>query len=361
MNWNRSVTLLLAALFPCSAALFAQGSQTQLPKSPQALLQLATESNGLHGSGEAPWHARISWRIMADKTRVLQHGTYEEWWAGPQKYTIVWSGSGIQDTASGPQPSSAGFRQTRYGTPAGLFFTGSADPPTRILDLVDDAIRLPLPPETGSELSASQIVSNGATLHCVSRAPDLALAPQSGRLASAYEACFEGDPPAVRLEQGIGMEVLLDSPIRFQQRWLARSVRFLQQPGLEIDLTFDQIEPLAHIVEAQFTPPPGATLIPPPVHLAPGVLAAYRIPGGLPPGYPAEARKQRIQGTVMVAVVVRKDGLVASVRAVSGPQELREAAMVAVAEWRFHPWLEHGQPVEAEGEVPVQFTLPLKP
>ncbi len=352
----------LALLFPKAPAQSPSATAVKpraaLPANPLALLQIASEINGLHADRDTPWHARIRWQILAAPTRILSEGTYEEWWDSPRRYRIIWAGSDMRETFSGYEQSHTGFQQTLYRTPQGLAFTGSAHVPTRILDLVDDAIRLPLPSEAGSPLAASQTTSNGVSLRCVSRGPDLALAPQSGRLASAYEACFSGNPPVLRLEQGIGIEALFDSPVQFEGRWLARKIRFLQEPGSEIDLTLEQIESLGSVAEAEFTPPPGAAPVPVSVHLPVSVLQARRIPGGLPPSYPPDARRLGIQGTVLVAVVVRRDGLVASVHAVSGPPALQHAAMVAVAGWRFHPYLQHGQPVEVEGEVSVTFTLP---
>lgn len=348
-------TLLLAAALAAPAALPAQTTGHQpvqtnepagsLPNEPMALLRLASEVNGLRGNEEKAWHVRLQWHVAEYNTRPASQGFFEEWWVSPHRDKIVWSGPG--------------FQQTLYRTDKGLFVVGSASPaPADILDLVDDAIRVPLPAETGSALQPTQIVRNGVTMHCVSRGPDLALSPESGRLASAYQACFAGSPPAMRLEQGIGVEALFASPERFQDRWLARSVRFIEEPGPEVDLSFDQIAVLSPDARVDFTPPPGAAQLPGRMQVATNVLREYRIPGGLPPSYPRAARRLRIQGTVQIALVVRKDGLVASVRAVSGPVALRHAAEVAAAEWRFHPFFDHGKPVEVEGDMPVTFSLP---
>lgn len=365
----RTNSVVLAALSLVAASIFppalpaqnalptATAAKAEPPINPAILLQRAMQANGLPAVNAKPWHVALHWRFLAPNNRVLSEGTYEEWWVNATKFKIAWSGSGwAQDPEAGlgPRP---GFQQTRFMTDQGQAVIGTGNPPEKILDLVDDALHLPLPAPAPANLAGSKIVHGDLAMQCVSRGPDLALAPQSGRLTSAYEACFAGDPPALRLEQGIGIEALLDDPERFQGRWIAHTVRLLQEPGPEIDLDFDDLSALSPVVEADFIPPRGATIIPPKVHLSASELQPYRIPGGLPPSYPAQAKAQHIEGTVMVAVVIRRDGIVASVRALSGPPALQDAALAAAGSWRYHPYRVNGQPVEVESEVPVTFSL----
>jgi protein TonB len=44
-------------------------------------------------------------------------------------------------------------------------------------------------------------------------------------------------------------------------------------------------------------------------------------------------------------------------RVVSGPALLRQAALDAVKQWRYRPYMLNGQPVEVETAVEVNFTL----
>jgi protein TonB len=76
------------------------------------------------------------------------------------------------------------------------------------------------------------------------------------------------------------------------------------------------------------------------------------------PRYPLQARQMRIQGTVVLQAVIGKDGSVQNVRAVSGPQMLIPAATDAVKQWRYKPYLLNGEPVEAETQINVNFSLP---
>ena len=75
------------------------------------------------------------------------------------------------------------------------------------------------------------------------------------------------------------------------------------------------------------------------------------------PTYPTPAHNARIQGTVVLAAVIGKDGNVTSLRLVNGNPMLANAAIDAVKQWRYKPFLLNGQPVEIETTVTVNFAL----
>lgn len=54
-----------------------------------------------------------------------------------------------------------------------------------------------------------------------------------------------------------------------------------------------------------------------------------------PVAYPMAARKARVEGTVVVEAVVNPDGTVADARVISGPDELRRAALESVLQWQY--------------------------
>jgi TonB family protein len=76
------------------------------------------------------------------------------------------------------------------------------------------------------------------------------------------------------------------------------------------------------------------------------------------PEYPRKARDQRIQGSVVLDVVVGKDGSVEQLIPVTGDSELAPAAAAAVRQWRFKPLDRNGKAIEFESHVTLNFTLP---
>jgi len=75
------------------------------------------------------------------------------------------------------------------------------------------------------------------------------------------------------------------------------------------------------------------------------------------PSYPPLARQARIQGTVVLQAVISKDGSIQGLRLVSGHPMLAPAAIDAVKQWRYKPYILNGEPVEVETQITVNFTL----
>jgi TonB family protein len=75
--------------------------------------------------------------------------------------------------------------------------------------------------------------------------------------------------------------------------------------------------------------------------------------------YPPASNK-RLDGTVVLHVVVGKSGDVKNARYVSGPTRLGNSAVNAVLQWRYEPTLMNGVPVEVDTTVSVVFPPPRK-
>ena len=78
----------------------------------------------------------------------------------------------------------------------------------------------------------------------------------------------------------------------------------------------------------------------------------------VPPTYPDTARRQKIQGDVVLEAVVDVDGRVRDLRFVSGDRILAGAAQQAVSHWRYTPFLLNGKPVSMRTNITIQFKLP---
>ena len=75
------------------------------------------------------------------------------------------------------------------------------------------------------------------------------------------------------------------------------------------------------------------------------------------PDYPAEAQEKKIEGTVKLQVIVRKDGSVTVQNVLEGNPILSPAATESVGQWRYEPWLLNGQPIEMQATIEVVFSL----
>jgi protein TonB len=77
----------------------------------------------------------------------------------------------------------------------------------------------------------------------------------------------------------------------------------------------------------------------------------------VPPSYPPLARQARIQGTVILQATISKEGSIENLQLISGHPMLAPAAIEAVKQWKYKPYLLNGEPVEVETQVQVNFTL----
>lgn len=95
------------------------------------------------------------------------------------------------------------------------------------------------------------------------------------------------------------------------------------------------------------------------VRVSEGVMQSF-VSKKVSPDYPPLARQARIQGTVILQVEINKSGHVESVQLFSGHPMLAQAAIDAVKQWEYKPYLLNGEPVGVETHVKINFTLPEK-
>jgi len=89
----------------------------------------------------------------------------------------------------------------------------------------------------------------------------------------------------------------------------------------------------------------------------PAQVAEANLVYDVTPKYPPEAGRARIEGTVVLMAVIGKDGTVRDVRVENGLPLLAQAAIDAVKQWRYKPYLLNGEPVEVDSHITINFTL----
>jgi TonB family protein len=78
------------------------------------------------------------------------------------------------------------------------------------------------------------------------------------------------------------------------------------------------------------------------------------------PEYPQEALDKRIQGAVLLRTEISEAGNVTNLTLISGHPLLAPAAIEAVKQWMYQPYLQDGRAVAFETQVQVDFRLPSK-
>lgn len=115
------------------------------------------------------------------------------------------------------------------------------------------------------------------------------------------------------------------------QDLLSRVQRFYPNTELRCELT-----PSA--IEEEKTPPP-------------------RLTRRVAPVYSPEARRLRVEGTVLFRAIVGSDGRISDVELLDGPLVLYEPGRDAVLQWQFDPKLIGGNPVATSVHIELNFHL----
>jgi protein TonB len=111
---------------------------------------------------------------------------------------------------------------------------------------------------------------------------------------------------------------------------------------------------------------PSPTATPTPTNEEPKRPQKLRISSGIAEGlvlhkvnphYPREARIEHITGDVLLQVTIDRAGNVATVKAVQGARVLADAAVDAVKQWKYRPYMLNGEPIEVETTVKIQFHM----
>lgn len=75
------------------------------------------------------------------------------------------------------------------------------------------------------------------------------------------------------------------------------------------------------------------------------------------PVYPTPAKLARVQGPVVLEAIISKDGTIEHLQLVSGHPMLVPAAIGAVSQWRYRPYILNGDAIEVETRITVNFIL----
>ncbi|MGB7845375.1 MAG: energy transducer TonB [Candidatus Acidiferrum sp.] len=75
------------------------------------------------------------------------------------------------------------------------------------------------------------------------------------------------------------------------------------------------------------------------------------------PVYPTLAIQTRREGRVELHALISTDGSIQSLEVISGDPLFIRSALSAVREWRYHPTILNGQPVEVDTHITVIYTL----
>jgi TonB family protein len=170
--------------------------------------------------------------------------------------------------------------------------------------------------------------------------------------------CFDPGKTSLRLVYDVGAEVFLRNSVgRFQGHEIAT----------QVTLQLGDTKAASAQVAALTTIDPETVDFTPSTDLEPSSPRAARISAAVMAGsilskpnprYPESAKQNHIQGSVILHAFITKDGNIRSLRLVGAPDpDLAIAAIAAVKQWRYKPYLINGEPTEVETTITVNFSF----
>jgi TonB family protein len=308
-------------------------------------LHRADELTAIDASDLIPWHLKLNVQLYDAKGKPAEAGTIEEFWAGPKMWSISYA-----------LPSYSG---TWIQNAEGLYRTEGIGSAPMLLTLLLDEVVHPMPPPHDVDQSTPELrkITFGKTpLECVMLSQPIKTVPFVPMgLFPTY--CFDPGKDSLRASYDFGSQLILRNAMGiFQKHSVATDVmvssgNFYQASAHVETLTTAPME------ESKFTVPEQMRLVGTTARIGAGIMAGT-IVSKVQPIYPASARANHVSGTVVMRALIGRDGHVHSLKLVSVPDpDLAIAAVAAVRQWTYKPYLINGEPVEVDTTITVNFNL----
>ena len=224
-----------------------------MPSDPKELMALAGRLNNLTDEDMKPWHLRATFRVLDDQGNATDEGTYDEFWAGPGKSKVTYTG--------------LKFTRIDYRTDQGLLRAGGNPSSSLIISAGLEFVQ-PLPNRESIGHETFELQQNEAgnlKLACL-KITGLPANPD-------LNYCLDDKIPALRLSV-IGfqsLQVLHNRVQKFQDHFVAGDLQFLKGGKAVLTAHLEKIEALNPVNETDFEPSPEAKLVPLKINISGGI------------------------------------------------------------------------------------------
>ncbi len=330
--------LVLLALVVC-------GCLCSSAERPQDRLLAAAEHSHLDSPALKPWHLKLDVTLYDENGKNPISGTIERWNAdngnrtvftfGDAKRIVLNDGDKYYAAHSGPE------------VPA-------------LADGVLEAVLSPGPSSHEVEASSPELQTENfgkVKLDCIMLSESIL---HRGQIALGLFPTYCMDPggEVLRATFNFGSYTLLRNNISdFQGHDVANSLALIQGQKTRVaEAKVTALEIFSPTAD-QFAPDDAlksATA----VAKVSGKVIAGHITKKATPIYPASARQAHIGGTVLLQAIIGRDGHIRYLRPISAPDtDLALAAIDAVRQWTYQPYLLNGEPTEVDTTITVNFNL----
>jgi TonB family protein len=153
-------------------------------------------------------------------------------------------------------------------------------------------------------------------------------------------------------------QAVYNNMVKLGDQYIAQDVKVVTNGVPVMNFHVQQIENMASVNDADFIPSPEAKKQGEPTDLAISTgVSEQHLLRRVQPQYPPVARNLRVQGDVILKVMIDKDGHVNNIEPVGGPTMLKQAAIDAVSQWQYKPYVMNHVPTEVHTSITVRFSL----
>ena len=270
----------------------------------------------------------------------------EEWWAAPSMYKTIFT--------------SPSYTSTEIQTNDGLFRSKDSSPVPYLLDLVLKQLVHPIASDediTASKPDLRKETFGKVPMDCImlsQQIKNVAYLPLG--LFPTY--CFDRDQDSLRVSYDFGSQLITRNHVG---KFLERNV------AIDQTTSFSSVNAItAHVEGLQTMPLNDDDFVPPTefektsakvTKVSSGVISGLAI-SKTPPIYPVHAKEMRVTGSVVMAARIGRDGRIHSLKLMSVPDpDLAIAALTAVRQWVYKPYLLNGEPVDVDTMITVNFAM----
>ncbi|WP_377818939.1 energy transducer TonB [Acidicapsa dinghuensis] len=345
------VTVLLTLLSSNCLAQAQSSNQSTLPQDPAEIMAAA---GLLYSPKLKPWHVKVSYQLYDDKGKLISPGSYDYWWASPDTYRSTWKRG---DMSFSEWHVAGKYHYLHEGGHITVFerklSSDLVSPLPSTAELDPEKVRLQKTEEAFGKVKLPCVtVIRNTFLHDQSQVIPMGLFP-------TY--CFDPAYPMLRAYFAFGAtSVAYNKIARIQGMYLAQEIDIYEGKRIYLKASVDSVNAISATAE-ELTPTKDAkpnttpNRVPVSSGLATGLLVRE-----IKPVYPQDAKSARVQGTVRLRAVIGEDGRVHDLSPIDGPSaSLIAAAMIAVSQWQYRPYMLNGAPVEVETTVNVVYQLGL--
>lgn len=300
-------------------------------------------ANNLDHEGATPFHLKMTFQLYDLVGNPAEMGTVEEWWA-PHKFKRVITSPSLNDDGSLPRNDSPAVVRERYLVER---LIGMAVQPVPKLDL-----------QHVGKLAEGPRTFGKATLDCITSEP--------GKDASPFlqppTLCSEPKSDELRaLVSPTAEETVVRNSIgKFRDTYVALDLQLSLVGRDAISgkiATLQGIDPAKTEALSSQADTAGSPDARKKASMSGGVIAGHRVKF-VQPVYPLGAKMEHKGGTVQLHATISKDGSLKELIPIAVSSTVfTDAAIEAVRQWRYSPYLLNGEPTEVDTTITVNFAL----